>query len=106
MVEVLKGVHAIDLTEGDGLGLEVWLLNSPEGLVLIDTGMRESAIDRIGAELESIGKSWSDIEKILITHKHGDHIGNLAKAVELSGAEVMSHEDVALLIMESTGVDV
>ena len=106
MVEVLKGLHAIDLTEDDGLGLEVWLLNSPEGLVLIDTGMRESAFDRIRAELESIGKSWSDIEKILITHKHGDHIGNLAKAVELSGAEVLSHEEEAPLIKESTGVDV
>jgi len=106
MVEVRKGVHAIDLSEGDGLGLEVWLLNSPEGLILIDTGMRESAFDRIGAELKSIGKSWSDIEKILITHKHGDHVGNLAKAVELSGAEVLSHEEEAPLIKESTGVDV
>lgn len=101
MVEVLKDVHAIDLTEGDGLDLEAWLLNSPEGLILIDTGMRESAFDRIGAELESIGKSWSDIEKILITHKHGDHVGNLAKVVELSGAEVLSHEDEASLIKES-----
>jgi hydroxyacylglutathione hydrolase len=106
MVEVLKGVHAIDLTEGGGLALEVWLLNDPEGLILIDTGMRESAFDRIGVELESIGKSWSDIEKILITHKHGDHVGNLAKTVELSGAEVWSHEYEAPLIKESTGVDV
>ncbi|MBA7651345.1 Hydroxyacylglutathione hydrolase [subsurface metagenome] len=106
MVEVLKGVHAIDLTEGEGLNLEAWLLNSPEGLILIDTGMRESAFDRIGAELESIDKSWSDIEKILITHKHGDHVKNLAKMVELSGAEVLSHEDEAPLIKESTGVNV
>jgi glyoxylase-like metal-dependent hydrolase (beta-lactamase superfamily II) len=106
MVEVLKGVHAIDLTEGGGLGLEAWLINAPEGLVLIDTGMRESAIDRIGAELESMGKAWGDIDKVLITHKHGDHVRNLSKVVELSGAEVLSHEEEAPLIKEATGVDV
>jgi glyoxylase-like metal-dependent hydrolase (beta-lactamase superfamily II) len=106
MVEVLKGVHSINLSEDGGLSLEAWILNCSEGLILIDTGMRESAIEKLQTELDSIGKSWSDIEKILITHKHGDHIRNLAKAVELSGAEVLSHEDEAPLIKEATGVEV
>ena len=106
MVEVLKGVHSINLTEDGGLGLEAWILNCSEGLILIDTGMRESAIDKLKAELDSIDKSWSDIERILITHKHGDHVRNLAKAVELSGAAVWSHEVEAPLIKESTSVDV
>jgi len=106
MVEVLKGVHSVNLSEDGGLSLEAWILDCSEGLILVDTGMRESAIDKLKAELDSIGKSWSDIEKILITHKHGDHVRNLAKAVELTGADVWSHEVEAPLIKEATGVDV
>ena len=106
MVEVLKGVHSVNLSEDGGLSLEAWILDCSEGLILVDTGMRESAFEKFKAELDSIGKSWSDIEKILITHKHGDHIRNLAKAVELTGAEVWSHEYEAPLVKEATGVEV
>jgi glyoxylase-like metal-dependent hydrolase (beta-lactamase superfamily II) len=106
MVEVMKGVHAIDLSEPGRLSLECYILNCDEGVVLIDTGMTESAIDLIGAELDSIDKGWGDIEKVLITHKHGDHINNLAKVKELTGVEVLSHSGDAGDIKESTGVEV
>jgi len=106
MVEVLMGVHAINLSEPGRLSLECYLLDCPEGVVLIDTGMQESAIDKIGAELESIGKSWRDIEAVLITHKHGDHIRNLPRVKELTGAEVMSHKGDAGDILQSTNVEV
>ncbi len=106
MVEVLKGVHTINLSEPGRLSLECYLLDCPEGVVLIDTGMQESAIDKIGAELGSIGKSWRDVEAVLITHKHGDHIMNLPKVKELTGAEVMSHKGDARDIHQSTKVEV
>ena len=105
MVEVLKGVHAINLSEPGRLSLECYLLDCPEGVVLIDTGMQESAIEKIGAELESIGKSWRDVEAVLITHKHGDHIRNLPRVKELTGAEVMSHKGDAGDIQQSTKVE-
>lgn len=104
MVEVLKGVHVIDITEGGRLGLECYLLNCDEGVVLIDTGMRPSAIEKIGEELKAVGKGWGDIKVCLITHKHGDHVRNLARVKELSGAEVMAHEGDAGDIEKSTGV--
>jgi hydroxyacylglutathione hydrolase len=106
MVEVMKGVHAIDLSEPGRLSLECYILSCDEGVVLIDTGMVESAIDLIGAELNSIDKGWGDVEKVLITHKHGDHIRNLAKVKELTGAEVLSHRGDAGDIEESTEVEV
>lgn len=106
MVEVLKGVHVIDITEGGGLGLECYLLNCDEGVVLIDTGMRPSAVEKIEAELKAVGKEWGDIKVCLITHKHGDHVRNLARVKELSGAEVMAHEGDAGDIEKSTGVEV
>jgi len=106
MVEVLKGVHTIDLSEAGRLSLECYLLDCPEGVVLVDTGMQESAVDRIGAELDSMRRSWRDIEAVLITHKHGDHIRNLPKVKELTGAEVMAHRGDAEDIEESTKVEV
>jgi glyoxylase-like metal-dependent hydrolase (beta-lactamase superfamily II) len=105
MVEIIEGVHAIDFSEEGGEAMELWILDCPEGTLLVDTGMRELAIERIDAELSSIGKTWSDIEKILITHRHGDHISNLKRAHELTGAEVLSHEDEAEAL-EEKGVEV
>jgi glyoxylase-like metal-dependent hydrolase (beta-lactamase superfamily II) len=106
MVEVTKGVHTINLSEPGRLALEVWLLNCDEGTVLIDTGMAPTAIDKIEAELKGIGKTWKDVKTVLITHKHGDHVRNLAKVKELTGAEVMSHENDAPGIEKATGVQV
>ena len=106
MVEVLKGVHTIDLSEAGRLSLECYLLDCPEGVVLIDTGMQESAVEKIGTELKSMGRSWRDIGAVLITHKHGDHIRNLPKVKELTGAEVMSHRGDAEDIEASTKVEV
>jgi hydroxyacylglutathione hydrolase len=106
MVEVLKGVHTIDLSEAGRLSLECYLLDCPEGVVLVDTGMQESAVDKIGAELKSMGRSWRDIEAVLITHKHGDHIRNLPRVKELTGAEVMAHRGDAENIEGSTKVEV
>jgi hydroxyacylglutathione hydrolase len=106
MVEVMKGVHTIDLSEAGRLALECYVLNCPEGLVLVDTGMQPSAVDKIGAELESVGKAWGDVDLVLLTHKHGDHIRNLPKVKELTGAEVMSHEGDSGDIQSQTDVDV
>lgn len=106
MVEVLRGVHVVDLSEAGRMALEVWLLGCSEVVVLIDTGMQESAVGKIESELKSMGKHWNDVKVCLITHKHGDHIRNLAKVKELSGADVMSHEREVADIEKATGVKV
>ena len=106
MVEVLEGVHSIDLSEAGDHSLECWVLNCGEGVVLIDAGMREDALDRIGAELGSIGKGWGDVDLVLITHKHGDHIKNLPRVKELTGAPIKSQRLEAPLIEAAVGVEV
>jgi glyoxylase-like metal-dependent hydrolase (beta-lactamase superfamily II) len=58
------------------------------------------------AELKGIGKSWGDVKLILVTHKHGDHINNLPRLVELTGAHVKSQRLETPLIKEATGVTV
>ena len=106
MVEVLEGVHSIDLSEAGDHSLECWVLNCGEGVVLIDAGMQEDALDKIGAELSSIGKGWGDVDLVLITHKHGDHIKNLPRVKELTGAPIKSQRLEAPLIEAAVGVEV
>ena len=106
MVEVLKGVRSIDLSEAQDHSLESWILDCREGAVVIDTGMKPEAVDKIASELKSIGKGWKDVKLILITHKHGDHVNNLAKVKELTGAPVKAQKLEAPLIEKATGVKV
>ena len=106
MVKILDNVYSIDHSEDKNHSMESWILDCSEGVILIDGGMTPQHVDNIGAELKSIGKKWSDIEAILITHKHGDHVKNLPKLVELTGAPVKAHELEAPFIKEAVGVEV
>jgi len=45
-----------------------------------------ATLKKIEAELSSMGKAWRDVEIVLITHRHGDHIGNLKRVKELTNA--------------------
>lgn len=70
-------------------------------LVLIDTGVA-GAEAIIEARIRELGRAVSDLEVILLTHAHPDHIGAGRALRELSGAQVWAHgaerawiEDVA-----------
>ncbi len=71
-------------------------------LYLIDTGVA-GAEKIIAAALQMIGKTISDIDRIILTHSHPDHIGSAALIQAQSGAQVWAHgneqawiEDTAL----------
>ncbi|WP_095588313.1 MBL fold metallo-hydrolase [Actibacterium ureilyticum] len=51
------------------------LVNTGSELVLFDTGL---APEGIGAALSAAGYSTDQVDKVVITHMHGDHIGGLA----------------------------
>ncbi len=106
MVKVLENVYSIDHSEARDHSLETWVLDCSEGVVLIDGGMKENAVENIGKELKSIGKDWGDVKLILVTHKHGDHVKNLPRLVELTGAPVKAEEHEAPLIEAAVGVKV
>ena len=106
MVEILKGVHSIDHSDKGDHSLETWILDCPQGTVIVDTAMRPESVDKIAAELKTMNKTWKDVKLILITHKHGDHVKNLPKIAELTGAPVKAHELEAPLIEKAVGVKV
>jgi len=105
MVEILKGIHSIDFSESKNHGMELWFLECPEGIVLIDTGMGDEVLEMLEAELGSLGKGWRDVAEVLITHRHGDHVRNLAKVKELTGASIYCQAEEAPAITEQTGVE-
>ena len=106
MVKILENVYSMDHSEAKDHSMESWILTCGEGTILIDGGMTPQHVDNIEAELKSMGKKWSDVKAILVTHKHGDHVKNLPKLVELTGAPVMAQELEAPLIKEAVGVEV
>jgi len=78
-------------------GVSSWLITSPEGHVLIDTGF-EQTVPLIRDNVKKLGFRLEDIKFILASHAHVDHTGGHAMAKEITGARiVMSEADAALL---------
>ncbi len=105
MVKILENVYSIDHSADKNHSMESWILDC-EKTILIDGGMTSEHVKGIGKELESIGKSWKDVDLILVTHKHGDHVNNLPELVELTGAPIKAHELEAPLVEAAKGVKV
>jgi glyoxylase-like metal-dependent hydrolase (beta-lactamase superfamily II) len=67
-----------------------YIIVNPGGIVLVDTGYLNNG-SRMMKALEEIGHQASDIQHILVTHGHADHIGSLAHLKRASGARVYMH---------------
>ncbi|UCH50832.1 MAG: MBL fold metallo-hydrolase [Chloroflexota bacterium] len=60
-------------------------------ITLIDTG-RIGNFEVFESLLKSTGKVFSDIDRIIITHSHEDHDGNLAEIISVAQAELWAHK--------------
>ena len=88
MKKILDGLHIID-----GIGEAfVFLLDSQDGFILIDTGIFKRTHLLI-ADLEKSGYSIKNLQTIVLTHCHCDHIGGVTELVKYSGAKVAAHQD-------------
>jgi glyoxylase-like metal-dependent hydrolase (beta-lactamase superfamily II) len=74
-------------------------------LTLVDTGPNSGkALDELQRQLEQAGHAIEQIELIVITHQHIDHLGLVEIVASHSGAEVAAI-DVAVPFIESFGSD-
>jgi metallo-beta-lactamase class B len=78
-------------------GLSSILITSPQGHVLIDGAIRESA-PKIAANVRSLGFRMEDVKLILNSHDHSDHAGGLAELQRLSGATVAASKPTARVL--------
>ena len=63
-----------------------WLLESTDGLILIDTGMPKH-LYQIVYNIQSLGYNIKDIRHIIHSHGHIDHIGGTRALVHMTGAK-------------------
>lgn len=75
-------------------GLSAILLASPQGLILIDGGLPQSA-PLIDENIRKLGLRTEDIRLILNSHAHFDHAGGIAALARASGAAVAASADGA-----------
>jgi metallo-beta-lactamase class B len=78
-------------------GLSSILITSPQGHVLIDGDLRESA-PKIVANIKALGFRIQDVKLILNSHVHHDHAGGIAELHRLSGAPVAGSKFTALAL--------
>lgn len=71
--------------------LASYLITTPKGHILINTGLAESA-EMIRAHVEKLGFKFKDIKILLATHTHYDHVGAMAAIKKMTGATMMVHE--------------
>ncbi|MCB0871595.1 MAG: MBL fold metallo-hydrolase [Solirubrobacterales bacterium] len=85
------GVHTIPVPTPFAVGRINCYLIEGDPLTLIDAGPRsEKSMQGLEAGVEAAGYRLEDIELVVATHQHIDHIGQIASVVERSGAGVAS----------------
>jgi metallo-beta-lactamase class B len=70
--------------------LACYLVTTPKGNILINTGLAASG-PLIKASIESLGFRFSDIKILLTTQAHYDHLGAMAAIKKSTGAQMMVH---------------
>ncbi len=64
-----------------------YVVETPEGLALIDSGL-ESDAARVKSQMAELGLDWRRVRAILLTHAHGDHSGGAQSLRGATGAKV------------------
>ncbi len=84
-----RGIHCIPLPTPFGIGpINTYLLDD-DPLTLIDTGPNSGlALDALESELAKLGKKIEDLELIIVSHQHMDHLGLTEIIARRSGAPV------------------
>lgn len=72
-------------------GLSSVLITSPQGHVLIDGALPQSA-PLIAKHVEQLGFKLADVKIILNSHTHYDHAGGIAELQKLTGARVIASD--------------
>jgi glyoxylase-like metal-dependent hydrolase (beta-lactamase superfamily II) len=85
----LAGIHRLPVSTPFAIGKVNCYLIEDEPLTLVDTGPNSGkALDELSHMLGERGHSFADLELIVVTHQHLDHLGLVEILVEHSGAEV------------------
>lgn len=66
--------------------IKAYLFQGTNGLSIVDTGLHTDADLQVWEDtLKELNATWSDIDKIVLTHYHPDHFGLAGKIQQLTG---------------------
>jgi metallo-beta-lactamase class B len=75
-------------------GISAILITGDEGHVLIDGGT-EAGADLIARNIEALGFALDNVEILLMSHEHHDHVGGIARLQQLTGARLLASPEAA-----------
>lgn len=85
-MHVCEGIHWIDEATTNW-----FLVEEGDRLAVVDTGFPRSW-STLEEALRSLGRSPSDIDAVVLTHAHFDHMGFAERARSELGVPVWAHE--------------
>jgi glyoxylase-like metal-dependent hydrolase (beta-lactamase superfamily II) len=90
------GIHCLPIPTPFAVGRVNCYLIDDEPLTLVDTGPNSGkALDELERALEAHGRKVEDLELIVITHQHMDHMGLAGIIARRSGAEITALDVLA-----------
>jgi glyoxylase-like metal-dependent hydrolase (beta-lactamase superfamily II) len=88
-VELAPGIISIGQKKGGRV--HAFLIADGHDLTLVDT-LYDTDAGVVLSEIKRLGRSFTDLKRIVLTHGHRSHLGGLAVLKRLSGATVLAHE--------------
>lgn len=85
------------------IGVSAYLITTPDGHILLDTGFEET-VPIIQRGVAQLGFKLTDIKLILSSHAHIDHTAGHAQMKRLTGAQVLASAGDAR-VLETGGAD-
>ncbi len=86
--------------------VSAYVLARGNSAAVVDTGSAGSA-DAIGETLQTMGLTYDDVDHVILTHKHDDHIGALTEVLARAGAAAVyaGEADLRGIGTSATGED-
>jgi glyoxylase-like metal-dependent hydrolase (beta-lactamase superfamily II) len=76
---------------------QAYLWRDADGVTLIDTGAADAGAE-IAAALDELGLEPPDIDRVVLTHFHDDHVGAAAEVRQWGDIEIVAHAADAPII--------
>jgi glyoxylase-like metal-dependent hydrolase (beta-lactamase superfamily II) len=98
---VSAGIHCLPIPTPFAVGRVNCYLIDDEPLTLVDTGPNSGkSLDELETALREHGRRIEDLERIVVTHQHLDHMGLVGILARRSGAEVCTIDVLAPVLEE------
>ncbi|HDD31301.1 MAG TPA: MBL fold metallo-hydrolase [Thermococcus litoralis] len=86
-MKVIGDIHLVD-----GTFANVYLIRRGEKLLVVDAGL-PGEYEKVLRYIEKLGHLPEDVETIIVTHAHHDHVGSLKDLKDATGANIAAHKD-------------